>query len=100
MRVRGSHAVQHIVAPLASGVKLTIVLDCCHSGTGADLPFLLEHRARRGVCEDNPAHSAGDVLCISGCEDEQTSADATDRYSRPAGALTSAFTEVMGPWLS
>ena len=71
------------------------MLDCCHSGTGTDLPFLLEHRAQHCSCDDNPSHSAGDVLCLSGCEDHQTSADASDRYQQPAGALTSALTDVM-----
>jgi len=28
-----------LVDPLPAGVRLTILLDCCSSGTGADLPF-------------------------------------------------------------
>lgn len=30
---------QILVDPLPAGVRLTILLDCCSSGTGADLPF-------------------------------------------------------------
>lgn len=30
---------KYLVDPLPAGVRLTILLDCCSSGTGADLPF-------------------------------------------------------------
>merc|ERR1712038_970534 len=60
-----------IVRPLPSGVRLTAVMDCCHSGTGMDLPFEYDVASRRW-CEDvNPAHSAGDVVLFSGCTDDQ-----------------------------
>jgi len=29
-----------VVAPLPIGCRLTILFDCCHSGSGADLPFM------------------------------------------------------------
>jgi metacaspase-1 len=33
-----------MVRPLPMGCRLTAVMDCCHSGTGLDLPF--EHQAK------------------------------------------------------
>jgi hypothetical protein len=30
---------KHLVDSLPSGVRLTCIMDCCHSGTGMDLPF-------------------------------------------------------------
>jgi len=78
-----------IIAPLQSGTKLTAVMDCCHSGTGLDLPFIWQHG--QWIEEDNPCHSAGDVILISGCLDEQTSADATGHRGEAAGAMTTAL---------
>mmetsp|Transcript_134244 Transcript_134244/g.326237 ORF Transcript_134244/g.326237 Transcript_134244/m.326237 type:complete len:537 (-) Transcript_134244:215-1825(-) len=78
-----------IVATLPPGAKLTAVMDCCHSGTGLDLPFTLQ--GGRWMEEDNPSHSAGDVILISGCQDEQTSSDGGGGYGRPMGAMTTAF---------
>jgi len=83
-----------LCAPLPAGVKLTAVLDCCHSGTGLDLPFTwTEGRGWRE--EVNPCLCAADVQLISGCEDYQCSADASDRYGAPAGALTTALCDTL-----
>lgn len=82
-----------MVAPLPSGVKLTAVMDCCHSGTGLDLPFEL----KRGQWQedDNPCHSQGDVMLISGCQDDQCSSDGGGGYGRPMGAMTTALCNVL-----
>jgi aminopeptidase-like protein len=61
-----------------------VFFDCCHSGTLADLPHIY-----RTSLENRGTISAlnADVTMISGCRDEQTSADAyIDR--RWAGAMT------------
>jgi len=78
-----------MVGPLPAGAKLTAVMDCCHSGTGLDLPFTLQGG---GWCEeDNPCHSSGDVLLISGCQDEQCSSDGGGGMGPPMGAMTTAL---------
>ncbi|KAG8462890.1 hypothetical protein KFE25_001663 [Diacronema lutheri] len=82
-----------LVAPLPSGARLTAVMDCCHSGTGLDLPFTL--RADRWEVDDNPHHVEGDVVFFSGCEDGDFSADARPRYGAPGGAMTTAFVRVV-----
>lgn len=84
-----------MVKDLPAGCRLTAVMDCCHSGTAMDLPFTLFGQGG-WQCEDNPAHSEGDVLLFSGCEDEDCSADASNRYGSPAGAMTTAFIDVVG----
>merc|ERR1719221_1691849 len=78
-----------IVAPLPPGAKLTAVMDCCHSGTGLDLPF--EWKYNNWMEEDNPCHSSGDVVLISGCQDDQCSSDGGGGYGRPMGAMTTAL---------
>jgi len=42
------------------------------------------------VGEVNPAHSKGDVILFSGCEDSQDSEDASTRYES-GGAMTQSF---------
>jgi len=79
-----------VVYPLPSGVKLTVVMDCCHSGTGLDLPFDYEPYTGRWVEETNPAHSKGHVVLFASCEDAETSADAIGKY-QAGGAMTQSF---------
>lgn len=81
-----------LVYKLPEGVRLTALMDMCHSGTGLDLPFDYNVDTRRWKDDINPAHSAGDVCLFSGCEDSQTSAD-VQSGGRAGGAMTMAFTK-------
>jgi hypothetical protein len=82
-----------IVKDLPAGVNLTVVLDCCHSGTGLREAAVPESRARRRCLSAPPALSRrrradaavrrfgsraaqhGAIL-IAGCRSNQVSADA------------------------
>mmetsp|Transcript_9213 Transcript_9213/g.30737 ORF Transcript_9213/g.30737 Transcript_9213/m.30737 type:complete len:491 (-) Transcript_9213:1394-2866(-) len=79
----------NLVFPLPSGVRLTAVMDCCHSGTGLDLPFTWKHN--RWLEDENPSHSCGDVQLFSGCQDDQTSSDGDVEKFKIGGAMTNAF---------
>lgn len=90
-----------LVHTLPDGVRLTALMDSCHSGTGLDLPFSWQPRAGGASGwreETNPYHSLGDVQMISGCEDDDVSCDAAGwghRYGASGGAMTTAFCEVL-----
>ncbi len=86
-----------LVRTLPDGVRLTALMDSCHSGTGLDLPYTWTRDGYgRGFWreETNPYHSLGDVQMISGCEDGDVSCDAR-AYGRPGGAMTTAFCDVL-----
>ncbi|CAN0183373.1 unnamed protein product, partial [Phaeothamnion confervicola] len=80
-----------MVRPLPSGVRLTALMDCCHSGTGMDLPFIWQPGYKHWTEDDNPAHSAGDVQLFSGCADDQCSSDGDTSLFKIGGAMTGAF---------
>merc|ERR1712113_275736 len=83
-----------ICAPLPSGVKLIAIFDCCHSGTGLDLPYKWLGR-KDWKQEDNPYHCAADIQLISGCTDSQTSADVRNREGPAGGAMTTALCDCL-----
>jgi hypothetical protein len=88
-----------LVASLPAGVRLTIILDCCHSGSACDLPYKvkMDQRGRATVKKKRPHQmprfrSEADVVMVSGCKDTQTSADIGGAgNSKAAGAMTSSF---------
>jgi len=101
-----------LVAPLPAGCKLTSLMDCCHSGTGLDLPYVhnipgassrkikkkkkKKKKNKKGSSSSGelPGTSRADVYLYSGCRDDQTSADTTiDGQS--TGAMTWAFTSAL-----
>ena len=83
-----------LVTPLDSGVKLTIILDCCHSGTAVDLSFIWEMDADSWEEVGGTRYVAGDVQMFSGCRDNQESMDVTG-HGRPHGAMTMSMTRVI-----
>lgn len=87
----------NLAALVPKGVRLYMVLDACHSGTGCDLRYKYDDSSyltsrlttlpEKYVPNDWSLQqtnyefkrydkTAGEVFCISGCQDEQTSADA------------------------
>lgn len=81
-----------LVGGLATGAKLRVVFDCCHSGTALDLPVLWVS-GNMIVGESTPIGSK-DIMFISGCKDTQTSADASFN-GRANGALTRTLLDTL-----
>jgi hypothetical protein len=81
-----------MINKLPKGSKLRAFFDCCHGGTMLDLPYIYRHGKFEHVESLNKG--TDDCLTISGCRDNQTSADAyiDEKYS---GALTWALLKVL-----
>lgn len=94
------------VLPLCKGARLTIVMDCCHSGTGIDLPYMVRLCSADGGTNDGVVisrarslpelQSSGHVVMFSGCNDDQTSADVKPGSGgKASGAMTAALMRVV-----
>lgn len=79
----------NLVAKLPKTSTLFSIIDSCHSGTMFDLPFLYTQDNKVISNNGNKSHVAT-VVSISGCKDDQTSADAyiSSKYE---GAMTWSF---------
>eukprot|EP01056_Protomagalhaensia_sp_Gyna25_P004540 Protomagalhaensia_sp_Gyna_25__4539@NODE_417_length_3500_cov_19_680150_g320_i0_p2_GENE_NODE_417_length_3500_cov_19_680150_g320_i0NODE_417_length_3500_cov_19_680150_g320_i0_p2_ORF_typecomplete_len535_score89_53Peptidase_C14/PF00656_22/2_5e53Raptor_N/PF14538_6/0_0012Peptidase_C13/PF01650_18/0_015HOIPUBA/PF16678_5/0_31_NODE_417_length_3500_cov_19_680150_g320_i0931697 len=71
---------------LPAGVRLFCVMDCCHSGTGLDLPYVCDVEDGTWIKLNTKYASRGDVSLLAGCQSDQTSADLTLRCGK-RGAL-------------
>ena len=74
---------------LKPGAKLVALFDCCFSGTMLDLRYTYEYPDNT-----NQLETAGDVYMISGCTDQQLSADTVapvNGKTMASGAMTYAF---------
>ena len=97
-----------LVNKVPRGARLYVILDCCHNGTGCDIRYkyedfsvLLRQRPtpiwrtmQRAFTNPKYTETAGEVYMISGCRDEQTSADAYINNAF-AGALTYAVFSIL-----
>jgi hypothetical protein len=80
---------EELVEKLPTGAKLRAVFDCCNSGTALDLPYLYKGNDKfTSVNKSNL--KCEDCLLLSGCRDDQTSADSKFN-GKAGGALTWAF---------
>lgn len=69
-------------------IKVRAFMDCCHSGSICDLPYMYNYYNR---CYTESKPLSGDFITISGCKDNQTSADSQDDAGLPSGAMTWAL---------
>ena len=81
--------------------RLVCTMDCCHSGTSIDLQYnaKVNHRNRVSLeVDDSYEATTGDVIMISGCKDEQTSADVSLTSDQAVGALSYSLLAVLEKW--
>lgn len=88
--IRDDEIVRQLVVRLPPGVRLTIVCDCCHSGTMVDLPYKLKAHKNGYIQaseEQEPPIFDGHVVMLSSVRAEQAGAETVSSN----GALTAAF---------
>lgn len=99
-----------LVNRVPRGARLYVILDCCHNGTGCDVRYKYEDYSillsppsarapvwrtqQKAFANGKYTETAGEVFMISGCRDEQTSADAYINNAF-AGALTYAVFSIL-----
>jgi len=81
---------------LKPGVSLSALFDCCFSGTILDLKYNYVDTTNfeKTTTNELVSETAGNVWMISGCQDNQTSADTTVVYNNrrmDSGGMTYAF---------
>ena len=81
-----------LVEKIPAGSKCFAVFDCCHSGTALDLKYKYNCVSDNSILmsiDNNYTDTFGSVVLLSGCSDEQISADI--QSGKPGGALTNAL---------
>lgn len=78
--------------------KVICIFDCCHSGSMLDLPYAYDESkpVDSGLRVVRPLANSPNIYCLSGCRDDQTSADASDDMGMGAGAMTHSLLKVIG----
>jgi hypothetical protein len=89
----------HILTHFNPKTCVYAVFDCCHSGTIVDLPFQFPEPSSPTSASTKTAEALKNgprVVVMSGCRDEQTSADAYNRTTQKyGGALTMALLKAL-----
>ena len=81
--------IRNVLVCMQPSSSITVVMDCCHSGTGCDLPYVLYEKEGKCQMIENTSfqETHGSVIMISGCLDDQTAADANEAHKHQ-GAMT------------
>ena len=80
-------------------IKCTAILtfDCCHSGTICDMPYTSQYD--KGIFVSTRINKLminnKNIFVISGCRDDETSADTTNIMDQRTGAFTNALCECL-----
>ncbi len=83
-----------LLQQLPASCTCFIMSDSCHSGSIMDLKYMYDISSGQYKKQSNKLDTLARIVCISGCKDEQTSADASidNKY---CGAMTWSFLKVL-----
>jgi len=93
--VRDNWILEKFVLPMHKDSTLFMIVDACHSGTIADLPYEYCLEPTPHVKRVGPMFPDCDAFVFSGCRDSQTSSDCG---ARVGGALTSRLLPLLSGW--
>jgi len=88
----------YILSGIFVQTKLITIFDSCHSGSVLDLKYLWNLDTKKPIVNNKADHTNPNckIILISGCRDNQTSADATNPITKqPQGALTATLGNVL-----
>lgn len=84
---------ERLVNRVKEGTKMMAIMDCCHSGSILDLHY--KYCGNSASQNTNPrCTSKADIVALSGCSDQQTSADAVFN-NKWNGALTKNLVKIL-----
>lgn len=113
-----------MIVRVPRGARFTAIMDCCHSGTAMDLPYIYDVengemrddrlevvgfregrlkrtlqkvglRRKRPKRKPRPNSKGGEALLISGCRDFEVSCDTDELAGVPTGAMTFCIVEAI-----
>lgn len=99
--IRDDELFEDFICELSHDVKLVMTTDCCHSGSIMDLPYKWDTSGGYELQQKKLSHTdleaLADVVMISGCKDDQTSADGgfMKDDTKGSGAMTAAYLETL-----
>eukprot|EP01054_Gregarina_sp_Poly1_P010876 Gregarina_sp_Poly_1__10875@NODE_847_length_5991_cov_96_588623_g612_i0_p5_GENE_NODE_847_length_5991_cov_96_588623_g612_i0NODE_847_length_5991_cov_96_588623_g612_i0_p5_ORF_typecomplete_len152_score20_30Peptidase_C14/PF00656_22/7_1e33Raptor_N/PF14538_6/0_056Raptor_N/PF14538_6/2_7e02Peptidase_C13/PF01650_18/0_056_NODE_847_length_5991_cov_96_588623_g612_i054865941 len=93
--IRDDEIAKKLIVNLPPGVRLFCVMDCCHSGTGLDLPFVCDIDRGSWVKIRTKFVTKADVTLVSGCLADQTSADLTLRNGKRGTSEHASYTDTI-----
>ena len=85
----------HMLSMVNENTKVIVLIDSCHSGSMLDLKYRYISGLKQ-VVENPKDYIKSNVIMVSGCLDNQTSADFYNHNDKEfAGAMTVAFLQVL-----
>ncbi len=79
-----------LLVQLPEGVIINLLFDCCHSESMADLPY--HYREQKCIRDRTSKKFKATIRSVSGCRDDQTSADAyLKEYRKSHGVMTASI---------
>ena len=87
----------HVISRFNPKTKILFICDSCHSGSILDLRYSWKSDTKQPIIDNKSCKIRSNIILISGCMDNQTSADAYNLLNdkKHIGALTASILRVL-----